>query len=1139
MDTEIGKVLFHHDQTIGVLICKRCHIAVNPKTLAAHLRSFHGNINQDTRRELAKSLSNLPVASCFEELALPSCPLAISYIPVKKGYKCPLCGKCLLAADSMTRHLRDHPKGASGSLSRVEILTQQIFAQPKICIEVQTAEEGLPPDPKPLEQFLKSAMTRYKEIVMQQEAANQSLPINVEAASLTPWLSRTGWVEHLGGLDPKRLKVLTILPENGGGEAALEQLCGWMIEVLKECQAGVRPESCPTTIRCMVSAHTTTEIGMRPERFDVQEATLSQYFRCWRHFLCYLFRASTDPASSRLNLTEEQTKMIDDLKVSMDNSTEETETVVKRQLFRLSVHIFEQPITSWAMNSPLIHFLSIHAINQRDRTWSTPQEFTPTLSALIYVGRILMIEKAIPLASRAHDEFVPRFQKYHQEHLISGSLSTMRELISLRAYGMTIAADQYSKPTCHWSQDLTKLYYQEHTILMEKLQGMSVIVIQEAQTELVNHLVAQPISYLQTRDPSRFADNLMWATNEQCFTDMDENDLKDGGERVLHWFTEGGKLGSMLATSGPTRFAPRSVRSYIDRVENFLDMLMFLCHALGGMPARGTEFMSLKIRNSWTTMRNFYVVDGTLMFLTEYHKSQGRTEMPKLIPRFVPRQVAQLLIAYIADVQPFVDFLEVATELGTRTTSKHVMWSWKQKTRDTEHLSRIIGKFTEEHLGVRLTVASWRQVVITVERDRIRASKDAEQLVEDEQLSDLQAGHSEAVAEHHYGVRADLLSSLSDLMIRRMRAVSMRWHQFMLPNNSTPQQPTLIQAVVPAIIPSQFNSIDDQFRTPALKRKRGRSDACKEDELTRALSEHNPPLSDFRSQPQRRATQELIQGNKDQFTILPTAGGKTLVYYIFVKLNPSSMIVVVVPFTALLASLMQYFRQQGVCAKEWKKGTTQMNSIMLVAAESATSGDFIAYARKATDLGVLELVVFEEAHVIVKDALWREDMPGLHKLADIGRKKLFLSGTLPPQSQGWLEAQFNLVRPITVWMSTARLNISYSVEIIKDEGFEETCMERVRQLIETVEPSGRTIIYPGSVAESERISRLLGCHLYYSEYEAKSTELERWLADQGSTIMVVTAALGTGISINRILLTIHINPYNSATNFIQESGRAG
>ncbi len=162
MDTDIGKALFHHDQTYDLLVCKLCHIAVNPKTLAAHLRISHEAIDADVRRQLAESLIDLPVATSHEELALPSCPLAISYITVTKDYKCSKCGKCLGAVKSMAKHIRDHRRGFSGgpSISSIDVLIHPIFAQPPVLVEVQAPVEGLPPDPEPLDQFLQRLRLR-------------------------------------------------------------------------------------------------------------------------------------------------------------------------------------------------------------------------------------------------------------------------------------------------------------------------------------------------------------------------------------------------------------------------------------------------------------------------------------------------------------------------------------------------------------------------------------------------------------------------------------------------------------------------------------------------------------------------------------------------------------------------------------------------------------------------------------------------------------------------------------------------------------------------------------------------------------------------------------------------------------------
>ena len=46
------------------------------------------------------------------------------------------------------------------------------------------------------------------------------------------------------------------------------------------------------------------------------------------------------------------------------------------------------------------------------------------------------------------------------------------------------------------------------------------------------------------------------------------------------------------------------------------------------------------------------------MLLTEYHESQTRTGKPRVIARFSPAAVAQVLIAIVADLLPFINFLQ-------------------------------------------------------------------------------------------------------------------------------------------------------------------------------------------------------------------------------------------------------------------------------------------------------------------------------------------------------------------------------------------------------------------------------------------------------------------------------------------------
>lgn len=113
-----------------------------------------------------------------------------------------------------------------------------------------------------------------------------------------------------------------------------------------------------------------------------------------------------------------------------------------------------------------------------------------------------------------------------------------------------------------------------------------------------------------------------------------------------------------LSSPAACGFRSKAVNAYAAKVSSFLDLLMALCHLLGGMPARDTELTSLKLRNSWASMRSFYIIDGVVMFLGQWEKNQSSINAPKLIPRFLSSCIGQMFIAYLADVQPFLSYLQ-------------------------------------------------------------------------------------------------------------------------------------------------------------------------------------------------------------------------------------------------------------------------------------------------------------------------------------------------------------------------------------------------------------------------------------------------------------------------------------------------
>ena len=75
------------------------------------------------------------------------------------------------------------------------------------------------------------------------------------------------------------------------------------------------------------------------------------------------------------------------------------------------------------------------------------------------------------------------------------------------------------------------------------------------------------------------------------------------------------------------------------------------------------------------------------MFVTRYHKSQALFGRPKVIPRFLPWRVGQLVAVFLTHVKEFKEDLDQQTNGLPRSDhlfyNKHGLWS-------TENLTKVL-----------------------------------------------------------------------------------------------------------------------------------------------------------------------------------------------------------------------------------------------------------------------------------------------------------------------------------------------------------------------------------------------------------------------------------------------------------------
>jgi hypothetical protein len=117
------------------------------------------------------------------------------------------------------------------------------------------------------------------------------------------------------------------------------------------------------------------------------------------------------------------------------------------------------------------------------------------------------------------------------------------------------------------------------------------------------------------------------------------------------------------------------VRQYLLQVNRFLELLLGSVHFTSRQPSRGSEITTLQHRNSLLQDRNIFVVDGAVITIVRYHKSQSQWDKPKVVPRFLPRQLGQIIALYLRYLQPFREYLLVQV-LGGGLSD--YVWSNKQ-----------------------------------------------------------------------------------------------------------------------------------------------------------------------------------------------------------------------------------------------------------------------------------------------------------------------------------------------------------------------------------------------------------------------------------------------------------------------------
>ena len=300
--------------------------------------------------------------------------------------------------------------------------------------------------------------------------------------------------------------------------------------------------------------------------------------------------------------------------------------------------------------------------------------------------------------------------------------------------------------------------------------------------------------------------------------------------------------------------------------------------------------------------------------------------------------------------------------------------------------------------------------------------------------------------------------------------------------------------------------------------------------------------------PMQKEAMEAVLAGRDTLVLMPTGGGKSIIYQL-PTLVDDGLCIVVTPLIALMKDQVDRLRRMGISAVAVHSGLSSRQ--IDIALDNCIYGDtkflYVAPERLSSEMFRLRvdrmnvsLLAVDEAHCISQ---WGYDFrPAYLKIKELRRlipntPILALTASATPQVAKDIMEQLEFAEPNILQTSFLRPNLSYSVRETDDkEG-------QLLRIINNVPGCG--IVYVRMRSTAERVANFLIEQGYSASFyhgglpnAERAMRQDEWVSGQ-TRIMVATNAFGMGIDKRDVRFVVHYTMSDSLESYYQEAGRAG
>lgn len=763
----------------GIVIClgHGCQCAVKPAAISGHMQRKH-KISIELRRQVDRYIEQCPFEYDYATVELPVDGLAPQpIIQVVDGFQCKHCTHKSKSRNTTRKHANQehNKKRVADEELFIQVRLQSWFWEGKERYWV--VDESQQPEQDPgrdqgsrassagvgqenpnqddnqdsdTEEEIEDQISKEME-ASQAHLKEQRLVLlkKVPVVELDSWLRFTGWNEVLSQSEHNIRDTHRFTREPDPEESELARLLVAWNRILERCLDTLAAMDHMDTLKWWVSPKNEAA-SVHPFELPQNSKTMTKYSSRFQGFLCYAMRTApvenwNEKSETGVQFTRSQWKSIKQMRIIlMTPCPDDPTTELEDQDHDLTIEVmrFCQLVVMQDMgkhesvyDSPLMHYLAVMGVDTESNTFRVSFFYTPILAGILYINRLIMLEVAVsiegwPELDIPAKENIPsvaeRIHDIRRRHLCEASFSPTSSILSQLAMGKSFNNLHQSPSNIHWSEDEQTIHYLGKGVQLSKIKVMCDGLMRE-MSALLHELAFQ--KGVPTVDLSKIIDSMAWSQDfrrdDYSFIKQARNKSIDVGFKfMLKRARKATDEWQMFrpGKDGQVEWIDNRAHGYLNVEKQFLRKLMVYCHISGGQPARGPELGSTKVSNSIYSARGWYVMNGRLCFLTMYDKARKRRGNTEYIVRFLPDQVSQVMVQYLAYIRPFARAVEY--EMTKTLPNPEYLFRDARGPWAGEELTGALVQVSNKYLGVRLTVSAWRHVAIGIAtRHLIRESK--------------------------------------------------------------------------------------------------------------------------------------------------------------------------------------------------------------------------------------------------------------------------------------------------------------------------------------------------------------------------------------------------------------------------------